>query len=583
MKRDRRTLSVELLLLAVALFAGLADFAAAQAPTGAAYTFTQLNVPNSESTSGLGVNDLGQIVGTFFSGKRIGFIYDDSGFQFPSNPFPNPSNWTVFHDINNVGQIVGYIEVFHSGPSDFHGVLIDRSTLTWSFFDYPGAVQTVASGINDRGQIVGTYFDGTQGHGFIRDRDVFSSFDVPFPGAHDTSFTGINNRGQIVGTFVDSTGFNQGFLFEGGVYTDLKFPHPVGIRNGTLVQGINDFGQIVGCIDSGTGVLLDQGMFIPIDGPAFVAGGKCADGINNRGKIVGDIGAGSGGGTGWIATPVVEPATNLNSLVTFTPRPETYRTISETTGCPVDFVGKFTFDALLTNKSTSPALLGLTTVVRTLTNGNLMLDQQTNALAGTGGSAAVLRNGMYSDGLLGPSEGANDSFVVCLKTRQPFTFFVDVFGLKGTITVVPYGSTGFRYAVVGHGQGTGFEKPGFNDAIFSTGNAAFGSSGSCPLVSTVKTNWPINTDLLLRKQFTLDAIPQTLTIGVAIDNDIQVFVNGQDVSGGVRIHEFCAAQDTFIFTVPPSLLKAGSNLLAVRAIDRGTESYVDIQIKATYP
>jgi hypothetical protein len=87
----------------------------------------------------------------------------------------------------------------------------------------------------------------------------------------------------------------------------------------------------------------------------------------------------------------------------------------------------------------------------------------------------------------------------------------------------------------------------------------------------------------LRKQFILDAIPQTLTISVAIDNDIQVFMNGQDVSGGVRIHEGCATRNTFFFNVPPSVLKAGSNLLAVRAIDRGSESYVDVQIQATYP
>jgi hypothetical protein len=272
---------------------------------------------------------------------------------------------------------------------------------------------------------------------------------------------------------------------------------------------------------------------------------------------------------------------NVNSLVNLTARPETYRTTGDTTNCPAGFVGKFTFDALLVNRSAGQ-LAALTTLVKTLTNGNLMLDQQTNALVGTGGSAAVPKTGMYADGLLGPGEAVNDPFVVCLKTRQPFTFFVDVLGTK-TITVVPYLSTGYRYAIVGHGQGAGFEQPGFNDAAFSVGNSAFGSSGSCPLVSTARTNWPINTDLLLRKQFILDAIPQTLTISVAIDNDIQVFMNGQDVSGGVRIHEGCATRNTFFFNVPPSVLKAGSNLLAVRAIDRGSESYVDVQIQATYP
>src|SRR5206468_597448 len=49
--------------------------------------------------------------------------------------------------------------------------------------------------------------------------------------------------------------------------------------------------------------------------------------------------------------------------------------------------------------------------------------------------------------------------------------------LSGTITVLPYVSTGYKYSVVSHGQGSGFEQSSFDDSGFSTGDAAFGNGG----------------------------------------------------------------------------------------------------------
>jgi hypothetical protein len=149
-------------------------------------------------------------------------------------------------------------------------------------------------------------------------------------------------------------------------------------------------------------------------------------------------------------------------------------------------------------------------------------------------------------------------------------------------TVVPYLSTGYRFLVVPQGGGpSGFEQPGFDDSQFSLGDAAFGSPDFCPLDSTVKTPWPLDTDILLRKAFTLPAGGSAQEVGVAIDNDIQVFVNGVDVSGGLRNSENCAFRDRFVFPVPKTLLiLGGNNLLAVRARDRGVVSYVDVEVRA---
>ena len=58
--------------------------------------------------------------------------------------------------------------------------------------DVPGYAGTGASGINNRGQIVGFY---SSDHGFLLDHGSFTAIDVP--GAIGTVPSGINERGQI--------------------------------------------------------------------------------------------------------------------------------------------------------------------------------------------------------------------------------------------------------------------------------------------------------------------------------------------------------------------------------------------------
>ena len=115
---------------------------------------------------------------------------------------------------------------------------------------------------------------------------------------------------------------------------------------------------------------------------------------------------------------------NVNSDVTFTPLPSTYTTTTSTTGCPAAFSGKFTFTALLTNKTGSPAMPGLTVRVVTLTNGNLLLDPQTNAvLGGEGAEMTVPKVEQYADGLLSPGESVNVPFVGVLKDISTVSVF----------------------------------------------------------------------------------------------------------------------------------------------------------------
>jgi len=110
----------------------------------------------------------------------------------------------------------------------------------------------------------------------------------------------------------------------------------------------------------------------------------------------------------------------------------------------------------------------------------------------------------------------------------------------------------------------------------------------CPLDSTVRTNWPVETDLLLRKTFQLPSGVSRVKIRVAIDDEVQIFVNGVDVTasgvpnrlerGFQRHGEGCAQRDSFLFAVPDGMLHLGSNLLAVRARDGGGISYADLKV-----
>ncbi len=143
--------------------------------------------------------------------------------------------------------------------------------------------------------------------------------------------------------------------------------------------------------------------------------------------------------------------------------------------------------------------------------------------------------------------------------------------------IIPYLDTGYKYKVVAFDEGTGFEQPDFDDSGFSVGDASFGIR-SCS--SNAKTYWSPNTDILIRKEFNLPSGSKNLKVSVAIDNDIQVFINGNDISKGLQIRDGCAIQDSFVFTASDDILKTGNNLLAVRGRDRGEINYVDIQVSA---
>ncbi len=147
-----------------------------------------------------------------------------------------------------------------------------------------------------------------------------------------------------------------------------------------------------------------------------------------------------------------------------------------------------------------------------------------------------------------------------------------------TVTAVSNMDSGYRYQVVDHGLGAGFEAVGFDDSAWSFGAAGFGTtSGVCwwNSPSYVQTEWPGNTDILVRKTIDLPAGAHNLRVSGNIDNNATVYVNGVQI-GSVE-SGYCY-QNMINFTAPDELLVAGTNVLAIRGEDTGAPSYLDVQV-----
>jgi uncharacterized membrane protein len=189
-------------------------------------------------------------------GEIVGFYNDDQGFtttgflrtkkgglvaiNVPGSQVTGPLK------VNDRRQVVG---VYVDGDGGVHGFLWDDGDT--ESIDAEGAAATVVTGVNDRGQLVGSYIDADGDyHGFLRDKSGAITTLPEAPGAEPamggTMPTAINERGQVVGLAYDAQGGSRGFLFERGGFTPIDGPDAVYTR----AVDINERGQIVG--DYGT-------------------------------------------------------------------------------------------------------------------------------------------------------------------------------------------------------------------------------------------------------------------------------------------------------------------------------------------
>lgn len=250
-----------------------------------------LQYPGSGKTFtwGVGINNLDQAVGYFTqncvdrdcNGGVQGFLYSNGSFSSVNVP-GSPS--TYANGINDLGEIVGSYADLNTG---FWGGFVDSGN-HFTTVSIPGAYSTSAMGINDTGEIVGTY-STIQGNtlvnrGFI---DVGGSYtSLSFPGATQTEINGINNLGVVIGSYSESGPVQQPFIYTAGQYYPINVP---GMADNT-VQGfsINDLGYIVGdANDSGSpqAFLYADGNFQWLSAPGAYE--TIAGGINDTDTFIG--------------------------------------------------------------------------------------------------------------------------------------------------------------------------------------------------------------------------------------------------------------------------------------------------------
>jgi probable HAF family extracellular repeat protein len=188
---------------------------------------TIAEVPATRGTTCYGINNRGQIVGSY--SDSVGIFHDfllDGGtlieINVPGLPLP-------IGGINDRGQIVGSYQAAGTNQCFLweNGVLhsIDGIDLT----------NALCHAINNEGQIAGA-FATTENTGFVLSRDVLIPISLFL---FTVAATGINDRGQVVGLFFDNS-VNRGFIFDNGIATKIDLPVPDPLFQNVAINNLDD-------------------------------------------------------------------------------------------------------------------------------------------------------------------------------------------------------------------------------------------------------------------------------------------------------------------------------------------------------
>ena len=282
------------LLRIAAAFAALAASTAASAT----YVFNTVSYPGSVMTDVRGLNGTGRIVGYASIDGVNNFAFSYAGGVFSLLP-PAAVPLTA-HGINDAGVIVG--STFED-PSPTRGFILSGGTYT--LFSRPGWPNTHARAIGASGLVTGYSDDGgSASSGFIYNPATTAFTDITIPGSVLTIAQGINNAGQVVGSAV----------LPGGAQAFLRQPDGTILLfqiggNPTRARGITDTGLMTGFVTIGgatSGFVGDSLGYQLLDVPGATQ--TVGEAINNAGQVSGLYTDGPTGATrGFIATPVSMP------------------------------------------------------------------------------------------------------------------------------------------------------------------------------------------------------------------------------------------------------------------------------------
>lgn len=209
--------------------------------------------------SASGINDSGQVTGSFLSREHLGyisFITDADGSNLRNIGSLSGSSATFSTAINNSGQVVGNSkngrEDFYIGERAFitneNGSGIrDLGTLGDKLYK-----SSIASDINESGQVVGSSYTDyyRHSHAFITGEDGEGMIHMGvLKGYAYSHAVAINDAGQAVGMSTNGWGMNsEPFIYSNGSLTSLmSIPEVINAGwSDIFVTDINNNGQIIG-------------------------------------------------------------------------------------------------------------------------------------------------------------------------------------------------------------------------------------------------------------------------------------------------------------------------------------------------
>lgn len=258
-------------------------------------------LPGHENTQHGKVNNHGHAVGTSSRcnpSEYKAVLWNDDGVV--DLLAPNGVTWSFAFDINDAGQVVGWLERPDGSVHGYvwqGGVITDIGTLNWNCDMSHGL------GINNVGQVVGVVYCDEDGDGYeeVHYPVLWEDGQLIELGFGDGDYGyafDINDAGDVVGMigYEDYGRETRAVLWQNGEIVDLGTPHPGELDNGVSAWVINSSGQIVGRLTTNTwdyvpflwqdGVNTDLNeLLAPEDAASWVL--QQASDINDLGQITG--------------------------------------------------------------------------------------------------------------------------------------------------------------------------------------------------------------------------------------------------------------------------------------------------------
>jgi hypothetical protein len=193
--------------------------------------YRTIRVPGSVRTQVFGIMERGRLVGDYSlpDGSAHGYLWSPGRFTTIDGPADTGATLTA---ISDRGAIVGAYAPDPANPAaGLRGFLLAKGRYTT--FAVDDAAYTLPLGVNDRGRIAGYTTTGpdlrTGARGFVLARGPDGpSTRIDVPGAAASGATGIDDRGRIVGLY-DNRNSRAG-AHRAGVRHPLLDAAPLGTR-----------------------------------------------------------------------------------------------------------------------------------------------------------------------------------------------------------------------------------------------------------------------------------------------------------------------------------------------------------------